>query len=104
MLVRLRHKLIKLIAFNWNPLYNIDMFILDPQQLYKKTFGKCLICSVANQVVRFSEAQSALSFPTDFRDNFAFFNSFSSKEHLWFMGLSLLISATNCIGVPKIYF
>lgn len=104
MLVRLRHKLIKLIAFNWNPPYNIAVFILDPQQLYKKVFGKCLICSVANQVVRFSEAPSALSFPTDFRDNSALFNSFSSKEHLWFMGLSILISATNCIGIPKTFF
>lgn len=43
MMVRLRQKLIKLIAYNWSPLNNTAVIVLNPLQVYKKIFGKFLI-------------------------------------------------------------
>lgn len=43
MMLRLRHKLIKLIAFNWSPLNNTAVIFPNCLQVYKKIFGKCLL-------------------------------------------------------------
>lgn len=43
MMVRLKHKLIKLIALKWSPLNNTAVIILNPLQVYLKKIGKCLI-------------------------------------------------------------
>lgn len=71
------------------------MIILNPLQVHKKIFGKCLIFQ-CGKFVRFSVALSSLGFPaTDFRENSTLFDSFSFKEHLLFIGSSLLIFATK---------
>lgn len=43
MMLRLRHKLIELIAFNWSPLNNTAVIFPNCLQVYKKIFGKCLL-------------------------------------------------------------